>query len=75
MYNRREDSMTEDEGQAGGKAPGEEAKEGVDETGQAGPEHADAESIGQGGAPTGADDRDSDNAPGSTEEGADPADD
>jgi hypothetical protein len=67
--------MTQDDGQAGGKTPGEQAKEGVDETGAAGPERADAESIGEGGAPTGAVDSDADNTPGSTEEGADPTDD
>ena len=63
--------MTQDEGQGGGgKTPGEQAREGADETGLAGPERADAESIGKGGAPTGAGGPGADNAPASTEEGS-----
>ena len=60
--------MTQDEGLAGGKTPGEHAKE-DHEAGLAGPERADRDSIGKGGAPTGAVDADADAAPGSTEEG------
>ena len=60
--------MTQDEGLAGGKTPGEHGKE-DHETGLAGPESADRESIGQGGAPTGAADADADDAPRSTGEG------
>lgn len=59
--------MTQDEGLAGGKTPGEHAKE-DHEAGLAGPESASRESIGKGGAPTGAVDGDAGGAPGSTGE-------
>ncbi len=59
--------MTQEEGLAGGKTPGEHAKEDTD-AGLAGPERADRESIRGGGAPTGAVDTDAADAPGSTEE-------
>ena len=60
--------MRQDEGLAGGETPGEHAKE-DHEAGLAGPERADRESIGKGGAPTGAVDADTGDAPASTEEG------
>ena len=59
--------MTQDEGLAGDKTPGERAKE-DHEAGLAGPERADRDSIGEGGAPTGADDAGGDDAPGSSGE-------
>ena len=59
--------MTQNEGLAGGKTPGEHAKD-DHEAGLAGPERADRESIGGGGAPTGAADADAGNASGSTGE-------
>lgn len=62
--------MSQDEGQAGAKTPGEQGRDGVDATGLAGPERDDAGSIGKGGAPTGAGDSGADTAPGSTDEDA-----
>lgn len=59
--------MTQDEGLAGGKTPGEHAKQ-DQAAGLAGPEGADRESIGGAGAPTGSADADVDDAPGSPEE-------
>lgn len=54
--------MTQEDGLAGGKTPSDHARQGPDETGVAGPESADRESIGRGGAPTGAADSDAGNA-------------
>ena len=63
--------MTQDEGLAGGRTPGEHAKE-DHESGVAGPEGASRESIGRGGAPTGADDAGAEGAPGAPEEVTEP---
>lgn len=60
--------MTQEEGLAGGKTPGEHAKEDHD-AGLAGPERADRESIGAGGAPTGVD-RDAESASASSGDGS-----
>lgn len=62
--------MPRDKGQ---KTPGEQAKEGVDETGLAGPERDDAGSIGEGGAPTGPTGPDAGNAVAESSEGDAPA--
>ena len=62
--------MSQDEGQGAGKTPGEQAREGVDASGLAGPERDDARSIGKGGAPTGPGDSAAETAPDSTDEDA-----